>query len=161
MSILSPIKRESPEPYFTDWSTYDVVHLFHEGIVPDGVYDIEVLDDTCSPEDDNGYSEPLTMIQARWGDLCGPGLVGACTRPPDGIVDVQNDVLGVLGKFANTFTLQKASGDLEPGGNGSNNGPDFTVNVANDVLYDLDAFTGGSYPFQPGVPCTLDLASGE
>jgi hypothetical protein len=46
-------------------------------------------------------------------------------------------------------------------GDGSNNGPDFTVNVANDVLLALDAFVAGPYPFLPGKPCTLDLSSGE
>lgn len=158
---VAPLVCDLADAYFTDWSTWGVVHLYHEGVVPGGVYGVEVLDDTCSPEDDNGYSEPLTMTQARWGDVCGPGPVGACTRPPDGVVDVQNDVLGVLGKFANTFTLRKTSGDLEPGGNGSNTGPDLTVNVANDVLFALDAFTGGLYPFQPGEPCTLDLSSGK
>lgn len=32
--------------------------------------------------------------------------------------------------------------------------PDFKVNVANDVLYCVEAFVGGSYPFTPGDPCS-------
>ena len=30
---------------------------------------------------------------------------------------------------------------------------DFKVNVANDVLFALEGFRGGSYPFVPGDPC--------
>jgi hypothetical protein len=94
--------------------------------------------------------------QAKWGDVCGPGGGGACSGAADGTVDVTNDVLGVLDKFANVSRLQKARADLEPGDFGENNGPDFKVNVANDVLYCLEAFTGASYPFAPGDPCAPD-----
>jgi hypothetical protein len=76
----------------------------------------------------------------------------------DGTVDVANDVLGVLDKFANVNNLQKARADLEPGDDGAGNGPDFKVNVANDVLYCLNAFTGAPYPFQPGDPCASGLS---
>ncbi len=129
------------------------VHLYHEGLVPSGVYDVQVVDSGCSLDNEAGYSVPLTMIQSTWGDVCGPGPGGACSAVADGIVDVANDVLGVLDKFENVNNLQKARADLEPGDDGDNNGPDFKVNVANDVLYCLDAFTGAPYPFTPGDPC--------
>ncbi len=134
----------------------EYVHLYHEGIVPGGVYDVQVIDSTCSLYNESGYSAPLTMTQARWSDVCGPSPDGACTSVPDGVVDVTNDVLGVLLKFANVNYLQKARADLEPGDNGFNNGPDFKVNVANDVLFTLDAFAGAPYPFAPGDPCNPD-----
>ncbi len=130
-----------------------VVHFYHEGLVPGGIYDIQVVDSSCSLQDEAGYSAPLTMTQAKWGDVCGPGPGGACSGVADGTVDVTNDVLGVLDKFANINNLQKARADLEPGDDGANNGPDFKVNVANDVLFVLDAFTGAPYPFVPGDPC--------
>jgi hypothetical protein len=131
----------------------EVVHFYHEGLVPGGIYDIQVVDSSCSLQDEAGYSAPLTMTQAKWGDVCGPGPGGACSAVADGTVDVANDVLGVLDKFANVNYLQKARADLEPGDDGDNNGPDFLVNVANDVLFVLDAFTGAPYPFGPGDPC--------
>ena len=93
------------------------------------------------------------MTQTRWADVCGPGGGRACSQPPDWVVDVTNDVLGLLDKFANVKDLQKSQADLEAGDDGTNNGPDFKVNVANDVLYCLDAFTGAPYPFVPGDPC--------
>jgi hypothetical protein len=137
-----------------------MVHLYHEGIVPSGLYDVQVVDSDCSPWDETRYSDPLTIRQSRWGDVCGPSGMGACTAVSDGTIDVANDVLGVLDKFANINNLQKARADLEPGDDGTNNGPDFLINVANDVLYCLDAFTGATYPFGPGDPCNPGLSRG-
>ena len=125
------------------------VALHHEGIIPNGVYDIQVIDEQCRNDDETAYSAPLTMTQSRWGDVCGPGPFGVCQAQADGTVDVTNDVLGILAKFSNVINLQKARADIEP------RDVDMKVNVANDVLYALDAFTGGSYPFTPsgGPPC--------
>ncbi len=148
---------EPANAHFDDWGTYDVVHLYHEGLVPGGVYNIQAVAQGCSLESEDSYSTSFTLTQAVWSDVCGPGPSGACSGPPDGVVDVTNDVLGVLDKFANIISLQKARADLEPGDDGvyggTNNGPDLKVNVANDVLYCLDAFTGAEYPFEPGDPC--------
>ena len=137
-----------------------MVHLYHEGIIPSGLYDVQVIDSSCSPWDETRYSDPLAITQSRWGDVCGPSGAGACTAVSDGTVDVTNDVLGVLDKFANVNNLQKARADLEPGDDGFNNGPDLKVNVPNDVLYCLDAFTGATYPFGPGDPCAPGLSRG-
>jgi hypothetical protein len=89
------------------------------------------------------------MTQSRWGDICGPGPGGACSAQADGVVDVTNDVLGVLDKFANLSDLQKVRADIEP------RDLDMMVNVASDVLYTLSAFGGAPYPFVPsgGPPC--------
>lgn len=125
----------------------EVVHIFHEGIVPGGVYDVQVVDSSCALEEESSYSVPLTMTQAKWGDVCGPGPGGACSAVADGTVDVANDVLGVLEKFVNFSDLQKARADLEPAA------LDLKVNVANDVLFAIDAFAGVPYPFAPGDPC--------
>ena len=145
-----------------------VVHLYHEAIVPSrlqtaigpieipALYDIQAIDSSCSLRGETNYSYALSVTQAGWGDVCGPGVTGACSGPADGVVDVQNDVLGVLGKFDNTVPLQKSRADLEPGDNGLNNGPDFMVSVANDVLFALAAFTGAPYPFELGDPCNPD-----
>jgi hypothetical protein len=144
-------------PCGLDDDCVEYVHFYHEGLIPGGIYDIQVVDNACSLQDEGGYSAPLTMTQAKWGDVCGPGPGGACSGVADGTVDVTNDVLGVLDKFANVNDLQKARADLEPGDDGTNNGPDFIVNVANDVLYCLDAFTGAPYPFSPDDPCGVGL----
>ena len=143
----------------------EYVHLYHEGIVPSkmltpsgpidipAVYHVQVLDYTCPDADIYYSSPPLVMQQAGWGDVCGPGPGGACKGVADGIVDVTNDVLGVLDKFANVNNLQKARADLEP------NLLDFKINVAMDVLHCLAAFGGAPYPFAPKAadPCDNGL----
>jgi hypothetical protein len=149
----APLVCDLADAHLDSWIAYGVVHLYHEGLVPQGVYDVQVVDSICSLQQEASYSDPLTMTQARWADVCGPSEAGACTTPPDGTVDTANDVLGLLNKFANISVLQKARADLEPGDDGFNNGPDFLVNVANDVLLAIEAFTGAPYPFAPGGRC--------
>ena len=153
----APLVCEPEQAHLGDWSGYGVVHVYHEGIVPSGVYDIQVIDAACPLQAASAYSAPLTMTQARWGDVCGPGPGGACSGVPDGVVDVPNDVLGVLNKYTNTNDLQKARADLEPGDDaiyaGTNNGPDLIVQVSNDVLEALAAYGGAPYPFLPGDQC--------
>lgn len=177
-SWAAPLVCDSETPHFMDWNgqcdggtcvggllegetcatdgdCFPVVHLFHEGLVPGGTYDIQAVARGCSLESESSYSLPVTITQAIWGDVCGPGGGGACTADPDGVIDATNDVLGVLDKFANANLLPKIRADLEPG----DDGPDFLVNVANDVLYTLEAFTGLPYPFAPHDPCGLGLGS--
>ncbi len=135
------------QPYYTDWSAQGAVYVFHRAVVPRGTYALQTIIEGCGLPSEGNYSAALTMTQGRWGDVCGPGLAGACSQPPDGVVDVANDVLGVLGKFANTLALDKASTDVGPAT------PDRKVDVANDVLLTLAAFGGARYPFVPGDPC--------
>lgn len=131
------------QPHYADWNGYGTIHVQHQGILPGGTYEIRAIDERCAVS----HSAPLELTTSVWGDVCGPSAMGSCLAPPDGVADVTNDVLAVLGKFAGTFPLQKARTDLEPGV------LDSKINVANDVLFTLDAFTGGSYPFDAPEPC--------
>ena len=146
------------DPYYVDWSakvgTGEVLHVYDSAItsapgsqiVPDSTYEIQAIEESCDPGMEGDYSAPLSVTTSKWGDICGPAG-GACSGPPDGIVDVANDVNGVLEKFANTNSLQKARTDVEP------EDVDLKVNVADDVLFVLDAFTGGQYPFGAPKDC--------
>ncbi len=149
----APLVCDKDVAHFMDWTTIGIVHLFHEGFVPDGVYDVQVVDSSCSLQDESSYSAPLTMTQAKWGDVCGPGAGGACTGVADGSPDVPQDVLGLIDKFQNINALQKSMADLVPGDDGTNNGPNFVISIPSDVLRALDAFQGFAYPFDPGDPC--------
>ncbi len=65
----------------------------------------------------------------------------------DGIVDVANDVLGVLEKFANLGGApSKPQADLEPAM------PDQIINIT-DVMHALGAFGGQEYDFSVPQPC--------
>jgi len=128
----------------------DIVHLFHEAIVPShmatstgpidipAVYDIQVIDSACSLSDEGAYSAPLTMTQGGHGDINVD--VSTCPNgPPNGSVGVVTDVVGALNKFSNIMcAMQKARVDLVPCR------VDFNISIS-DVVAALGAFTGGDY----------------
>ena len=128
-------------PFYRDWSTLGELYVFHEGIVPDGAYRVEVVVQGCDQRRAQNFSEPLTVLNPRHGDI----VTDLGARPPSlpsGSVDIV-DALAVLGKFANAEgSIRKARADLEPGC------LDLKINVS-DVLAALQGFTGVPYSFLP------------
>jgi hypothetical protein len=122
-----------------------MLHVYHEGIVPRGVYRIEVVDCGCDLGDPASYSPPLDLTETRWGDLCGPFVAGMYPAP-DGRVDITVDVTADLNKFGNRpGSPIKARADVEPAC------LDWKINIT-DVSRVLDAFRGLAYPFGPLNP---------
>ena len=134
-------------PFFADWTAFGTVHVSHPGIVPKGVYDMQVVNVSCSVDTEASFSLPLTLIQTKWGDCCGPFTAGEFA-PPDGSVDVTLDVVAMLNKFRNLpGAPAKSRVDLEP------DTPDRLINFT-DITRNLDAFRGFGYPFPPApAPC--------
>jgi len=132
---------------------YDgVIHIIDAGIVPSknnpaqpAAYSVQVIDETCGLLDE-GYSDPLVVINPIWGDVLRNS--GTCpTLPGNGIVDLLGDVVGVINKFGNlSCAAKKTRVDVEPGT------PDFKINFT-DVVQILTGFTGGPYPFAAPDPC--------
>lgn len=124
------------------------VHVYHELIVPNGTYNIQVIGEECNlaiPED---FSAPLTISTSIWGDILMDCTSIPC-GPPDDSVDVVTDVTGILDKFKNSpGSPAKSRSDLEPGL------IDLLVNIS-DVTFSLNGFQGEQYPFDPPVqgPC--------
>ncbi len=137
------------EPYYTDWSIYDLVHVWHEAIVPGGTYTIQVIDQGCDEDAAETETTPLIVHTSRWGDCVENCTITPC-GPPDGIVNVTTDVTAVLDKFKNLEGApRKIRCDVEPGE------LDMLVNIT-DVTQVLDAFRGLAYPFSgpsPTDPC--------
>jgi hypothetical protein len=134
-------KREA-EPYFADWSGYDVVRVAHPVIIPGGTYHIQGIYESCDTDLETDYSVPAAVETSHWGDAVGNCTVIPCL-PPDGVVNVTTDVTAVLDKFKNlSGAVAKARADFEP------EVPDQRVNIT-DVTFCLDAFLGAAYPF-PG-----------
>ncbi len=135
------------EPYFADWSALGTLQIYGDGLVPGAVYSIQAVEEGCDTALAENYSTSLGLSMARWGDVCAPGPGGACSGPPDGIVDVANDVLGVLGKSSNGGGApSKPRADLEPAV------PDQKINIT-DVMHALGAFGGQEYNFPIPEPC--------
>ncbi len=137
------------QPFFTDWSALGTVHVFHEGIVPGGIYNLQAVDASCPLEIDAAFSPPLMITTAEWGDVAGEfdQAAGAWTAP-NGVVAVIADVVAILDKFASRVGApSKARADLEPAL------PDQTINIT-DVVSALNAFGGLPFPFTPNLtPC--------
>ena len=135
------------EPYFTNWGTLGAVHLFHEGIVPNGTYQIELLDATCPVAFDAGYSPPLDITTSRWGDTVEDCSAFPCGAP-DGFINIV-DITALIARFVSEpEAIIKARADLEPAC------VDLLVNIS-DAQHALSGFQGLPYPFTPSTadPC--------
>ncbi len=121
-------------PVYANWKAFGVVHVYHESIVPDGVYEI------TSTMDGEVLTAPLVVTNGKWGDAVG-SLVNGMWTGPDGTVSVPSDVVAILDKFTNRSGAPlKSRADIEP------SVPDLKINIT-DVTRALDAFSGAEYPF--------------
>lgn len=128
------------DPVYIDWSVMGVFHVFHPAIVPEGIYQVQVVDIVCNVAFPNSYSEILRLNTSVWGDVVSDCTTFPCGLP-DGSVDVVTDVTSILDKFKNLPTApSKVRMDIEPAR------IDFLINIT-DVTRALDAFSSLSYPF--------------
>ena len=134
-------------PSFLDWNEVGTVHVSHAGIVPGGIYDIQLVEQSCNVASEASFSMPLRLTQSKWADVGGPFSAGSWT-PPDTTVDVAFDIISILEGFRSLPGAPiKARVDLEPAT------PDRVINIL-DVTRALDAFRGFGYPFSPQpLPC--------
>ena len=140
------------EPFYTDWSALGTVHIYHETIIPGGVYDLQAIKESCGIASEVNFSAPLTIGTSQYGNISGPfdEVRNVWTEPePDGAVDIVTDVLAGIAKFANRPGAPiKTRVDLEPAT------IDFKINIT-DITQALTAFRGLPYPFTPTTtPCT-------
>ncbi len=139
------------DPWWDDWTQYDVVHVYHEGINHSGVYDIQVIDAGCSPAEEGDYSTPLTQTTSPWADSISNCTTFPC-GPADGITGIV-DITAILDKWKNLpGNLQKVRADIEGSPAGDYFVPDQAINIT-DVSDCLSAFLGYSYaPGWLGLP---------
>ncbi len=135
-------------PVYTDWAALGTVHVFHEGIVPEGLYAIRAIDMTCADLADlTNYSDPLELATAKFGDTIEHCSTIPCL-PPEGVVNII-DVTAIIGAFiSDGGAIIKARAEMEPGC------PDLVINISDAVLA-LTGFQGLSPPFAPTAahPC--------
>lgn len=144
----APLSCDTADAYFIDWSPIPLLHLYHELIVPGGLYEVSIIASACDMGVESNYSTPMVAKSARWGDAVGHFDMGTQQwTAPDAVVNVPSDVIAILDKFRNAASAPgKPRCDLEPAR------PDFLINIA-DVTRCLDAFIGKSYPFPPPPTC--------
>ncbi|MFQ5495531.1 MAG: WD40/YVTN/BNR-like repeat-containing protein, partial [Phycisphaerae bacterium] len=112
------VARLQCDPAQVDWSSFGVIHVRHESIIPGATYVLEMLDETCALVGTLQFSPSLPLATASWGDIAGPFLQNdRLFSAPDGIVEIATDVIAVLDGFSGrTGGASKPRADLE--GNG-------------------------------------------
>ncbi len=136
-------------PYYTDWNAMGTVYVYHEGIVPKGLYELQAVSQECSTGYESSYSTPLQLSTERWCDVSGPfdSESGSWTAP-DGQVSFPFDILAILDKFVSRpIAPEKVRADLDPAT------PNRIIDAL-DLARALDAFRGFPYPYDPDPdPC--------
>ncbi len=139
------------EPFYANWSQYGggTLHVYHESIIPGGVYDLQAIRQGCGTASESNFSAPLSIGTSAFGNVGGPFDTqrNVWTAPePDGTVDITTDVIAAINKFGNRLgSPMKIRVDLDP------ETPDFKINII-DIVHILDAFRGLPYPFVPVSP---------
>lgn len=145
-------------PVYADWSTFDVVHVRDERIIPSrkppgqplepAVYAIQLVSAGCDIGSEAGFSPALSITNAVWGDVA--SLASGQFRAADGSIEVTADVLAVLAKFGNSAgaPIKVRAEIVGTGPTGPQANLTGTIDIS-DVLAVLGAFSGGSYPFAP------------
>lgn len=137
------------DPYFRDWGTQDLVHVFGAEITPNTTFDLQAVRDCAvMPPAETLFSSPLIVTTAHWGDVAPPyyGDDPGVAQPDF------TDIASLVSKFLAEPTAPiKAQSQLQPNIALPARPVDF-----NDISSDVDAFLGtafGDMDFVDG-PCT-------
>ena len=133
-------------PYYTDWSTVGLIHVFGSEIVPSSAYDVAVVGEHCDPANESNYSAVLTVSTGMWGD------VAASFQQPWPASRTQPDIADVSAivdkfKAANGAAIV-ARAMLQPDAPNPNASISFS-----DISACVDAFKGVAYPYPGPSPC--------
>lgn len=134
------------EPYYHDWSTVGLLHVFGREIVPSSTYTVASMDDFCAGNEQGCpvVSPGLEIATTRWGDVQAQFNPPSLTTQPD-----LGDIATLVDKFrnaANAVTKARAaiSGEI----------PDLTVDLGFDhIAACVDAFRGKPYPHAGPAAC--------
>jgi len=137
------IARLDCEPIYLDWTSYDMVQVYGEQIVPAGVYTVQALDQGCDALVEADYSaEAIVATATAWGDLIEPFQEDGISPQPD-FTDVSAAVAAFLSSGG---ARPSARADLYPGV------PDQLVDF-NDIAAVVGGFLGDPYPFAGPTAC--------
>jgi len=153
------------EPFFADWGTIGLLHVFGGDVVPNSSYDVQAIHESCIDllDDPLRYSAPLTIVTGKFGDVTSlfaeddPGV-----PQPD-----FNDISAVVAKFTgDPSAVIKAQAQLQPNVVFPDRAVDFK-----DIATAVRAFVGEAYgdgdgitgpcPCPPSVTCGATACGGD
>lgn len=137
------------EPYYRDWSTIDVLHVFGGEIVPRATYEVQVINEVCDVDSFTSFSAPLTATTGAWGDVVAPYYSVQYYYEPD-FTDISVEVDKFL---AMPSAPSKARAQCVPNRIFPSRPIDF-----NDISAAADAFLGVLYESKYPGPCTCPSA---
>jgi len=128
------------DPYYGDWSSIDLLHVYGEGVIPSAVYAVETL--ACGGVAAGIGS--LLIETAKWGDVTEPFHGQGLGTQPDFL-----DIAAVVATFADAIDNPgKARAQLQP------DVPDPAATVDfKDIADTVNAFTGVAFPYSGPANC--------
>lgn len=138
------------DPYFQDWSTVGMVHVYGAEVMPESTYAVSFYDASCGDVNDPScYSAALTIDTAKWADLAPPYDGETVAVEPD-----IADVAALVDRFLGSSWPTRPEADLDP------NILDLDIPIDfNDISTAVDAYLGVPYPFAGPVSCPSWRAS--
>ncbi len=147
-------------PHFRDWSSLGVVHVFHPAFAPSkllfpagpvgdlALYDVQIIDETCSRHVEYCYSDPLEVRAAAWSDVV--SLTNGEWRAPDDNVSVA-DTVAMAQKFMGEDNAPtKATMSLLGVTTGPGPALDGKISIS-ELVAVLQAFGDVTYPYDPSM----------
>ncbi len=135
-------------PFYMDWSTVGVFHVYGDAVVPSSNYDVVSLGADCQGDEENctDVSSILSLGTARWGDVAEPfQQTGQPVNQPNFV-----DIARIADKIARNANVQLSKANLQLQAIVPD--PARTINIL-DALFAIDAFRGLSYPFSGPTSC--------
>lgn len=132
------------DPYFADWKSVGLIHVYGLEVVPSSIYEVQMVDSTCADlNDPSCYTDPLMLQTGAWGDAIKPFALSSMTTQPD-----INDVMAVVNKFRGKLNPIKASSQQRPG----LVNPSKFVSI-DDVLVTVNAWLSSTYTYEAPQSC--------
>jgi len=129
-------------PHYRVWDDIDLLHVYGTAIVPDSMYETQVIAKGCNTNTSLNYSTSLEIKTGKWGDIIPPYATPELPQPN---ID---DVLGLVGKWLGQVNPSKVLGQLQP----SLPNPNQDISI-DDVLIDVGAWLSSPYPFEGPSHC--------
>lgn len=129
------------DPFFTDWSTVGLLHVYGEGVVPSATYAISTF--SCGAANRSARAAALVVTTRAWGDIVAP-FVGESLVQPD-FLDISATVQGFLDS-------PSSPGKVRTQLDGDSPNPVDAVSFK-DITQAVQAFLGNPYPFSGPLVC--------
>jgi hypothetical protein len=132
-------------PYYHDWGTTGLLHVFGAEIVPSSTYEIQAVSEGCPTVSSFIYSPLFQVVTGRWGDVETPFNPPANTQQPD-----VGDLAALVSKFRSAPGAPIKARSMLSGA---------VPNLVGDVDFGhisscVDAFRGMGYPYSPPANCS-------